>query len=179
MENKIDIDTRIDIFKYQTQITIHGLFPELNNSYLYNYKYLFQNKNKSIGVKYNAIDIEKKVKIAKYSSICGWAKYHNSSEFSIFKQKRIDNNEQYQATLIEYNDIANRIDKDLFFGRVYIYTGNSFGRIYLVINIELNAILYNNIIHLFEISKTLLFLNILVNVLFLYNTFFSFYIIFL
>ena len=143
-------NTGIDIFKYQTQITIHGLFPELNNSYLYNYKYLFQNKNKSIGVKYNAIDIEKKVKIAKYSSICGWAKYHNSSEFSIFKQKRIDNNEQYQATLIEYNDIANRIDKDLFFGRVYIYTGNSFGRIYLVINIELNAILYNNINKLIE-----------------------------
>ena len=140
----------IDIYKYQTQITIHGIFPELINNYLYSYKYLFQNKNKSIGIKYNAIDIEKKLKIAKYSSISGWAKYHNSSEFSIFKQKRIDNNEQYQSVLIEYNDIANRINKDLFFGRIYIYTGNAFGSIYLVINIELNAILDMNMNALIE-----------------------------
>lgn len=140
----------IDIYKYQTQITIHGIFPELINNYLYSYKYLFQNKNKSIGIKYNAIDIEKKLKIAKYSSVSGWKKYHNSSEFSIFKQQRIESKEQYESVLSEYNNIANRIDKDLFFGRIYIYTGNAFGSIYLVINIELNAILDMNMNALIE-----------------------------
>jgi hypothetical protein len=48
------------VFKYWTQITIHGLFPELHKNWINGYKNLFQNKNLSIGVKYQAIDSLKK-----------------------------------------------------------------------------------------------------------------------
>jgi hypothetical protein len=54
----------IPVLKYKTQITIHGLFPELTNNYFLGYKNIFQNKNKSIGVKYNAIDENKRGLIA-------------------------------------------------------------------------------------------------------------------
>ncbi len=50
----------VPVFAYQTQITIHGTLPDLQNNYVQNYKSIIKNQNGSIGVKYNAIDAEKK-----------------------------------------------------------------------------------------------------------------------
>jgi phospholipid N-methyltransferase len=58
----------VPVFKYRTQITIHGTFNEsvLKRNYLASgYKNLFINKNGSLGVKYNGVDEEKKQKVSK------------------------------------------------------------------------------------------------------------------
>lgn len=65
MENGISIEDleelEYPVFKYTTQITIHGLFDIPEDRYvLGNYVNLIRNKNGSLGVKYNAIDFEKK-----------------------------------------------------------------------------------------------------------------------
>jgi hypothetical protein len=65
IENGITLETLneldLPIFKYTTQITIHGLFDKLTQQRIGGYKWIFQNKNKSIGIKWNAIDYEKKI----------------------------------------------------------------------------------------------------------------------
>lgn len=49
------------IFKYRTQITLHGIFETEQNYFRSGgYKNLIVNKNRSLGVRYSGIDIEKK-----------------------------------------------------------------------------------------------------------------------
>jgi len=51
----------VPVYQYGGQITIHGLFPDLPaNLRVGGYKSVFKNKNQSLGVKYGAIDSEKK-----------------------------------------------------------------------------------------------------------------------
>lgn len=50
---------RVPVYRYQTQITIHGLFTHAPDR-VAGYKSLIVNQNKSLGVKYAAIDAEKK-----------------------------------------------------------------------------------------------------------------------
>jgi hypothetical protein len=55
IENGITYETlnsiNLPVFKYKTQITIHGLFDQLTKNYIGSYKSIFQNANKSIGIK--------------------------------------------------------------------------------------------------------------------------------
>ena len=53
----------LDIFRYKTQITIHGIFPTLKSKRIGDYKSLIENKNRSIGVKWRAIDLDKKKEV--------------------------------------------------------------------------------------------------------------------
>jgi hypothetical protein len=49
------------VFRYKTQITIHGVVPDFNpHSRPGGYKSLIENKNGTLGVRYSAIDAEKK-----------------------------------------------------------------------------------------------------------------------
>jgi hypothetical protein len=51
----------VPVFRYHTQITIHGQLPDFDTSIKQNgYKSVFRNGNGSIGVRYVAIDAEKK-----------------------------------------------------------------------------------------------------------------------
>lgn len=53
------------VYRYQTQITIHGIVPDFNpHSRPGGYKSLIANKNGTLGVRYSAIDAEKKRLIA-------------------------------------------------------------------------------------------------------------------
>ena len=112
------------VFKYRTQITIHGIFPTLENNYLGGYKRLFQNKNLSIGVKWDAVDFEKKQTI--YNKVCsylrGWNKRHNSSEFYIYKcSKSFNSREEYKEMLISTQAEIAHINNKLFFGNCSVY----------------------------------------------------------
>ena len=66
IEAGVSIETleniNVPVYEYQTQITIHGKLPGANvERFLVNgYKSIFLNKNGTIGVKYSAIDGEKK-----------------------------------------------------------------------------------------------------------------------
>jgi hypothetical protein len=64
IENGVSIEVleslNVPVYRYQTQITIHGLLPDITKDTVNGYKSILLNGNGSIGVKYIAIDGEKK-----------------------------------------------------------------------------------------------------------------------
>lgn len=71
----------VPVYRYATQITIHGVWPETNGHCL-GYKQIIKNQNNSIGIRYNAIDGQKKkhlLDLCRYSKFNSW---HNSTENS-------------------------------------------------------------------------------------------------
>lgn len=110
------IASSFPIFKYRTQITIHGHFPELENSRVGYCKNLFKNENGSLGVRYSAIDAEKKERLAnilKYT----WYSNTTSSSFTLKKGKRVERNE-LEGTVEAFRKEAERINRNLFVGSV-------------------------------------------------------------
>lgn len=144
----------VPIFKYRTQITIHGMFPALSSNYIGRYKNLIQNKNLSIGVKWDAIDYSKKQKI--YSTICnhwkGWSKKYNSQEFFIYKMSNcFHDKETYKNYLEAAKADISHIDKTLFFGNCGVYLSQStYGGYFLVTYINIGGILEKNVIPCIE-----------------------------
>lgn len=130
----------VPIFKYQTQITIHGLFPLLENNYVYGYKNIFQNKNKSIGVKYNAIDEEKRQRIAKRLKPLGIL-YNRNSTSTMF-QKIMDLTEE---SLKHIKEVFENVDTRLFIGTKRAWVGDVWGRKFVVLDIVINGIYENDI----------------------------------
>jgi hypothetical protein len=53
----------IPVLKYKTQLTIHGEYELKKSGRVGGYKNLFLNDNKSLGVRYSALDLQKKKKI--------------------------------------------------------------------------------------------------------------------
>lgn len=124
------LKNEFDIYKYRTQITIHGQFPDVTTTRIGGYANLIQNGNGSIGVRWNAIDYEKKKELFRTLKIVdGWSIEHNSQNFSIFKMKRLPNatsdnaewQKEYTAIVDEYKKKADSIDKSLFLGNVRCY----------------------------------------------------------
>ena len=70
-----------DVYKYATQITIHGKCDKLTNDTVGYYKCLTLNKNKSVGVKWIAVDASKKEKICSALSLFGWNTEHSSQVY--------------------------------------------------------------------------------------------------
>lgn len=143
-----DLDSfNLPVCKYQTQITIHGLFNELSVNNIGNYKNLFQNKNMSIGVKWNAIDYAKKNDIYNYlyhSLDCGISK-DSINWYAYKRSKTFTNKEDYKTELVALKEIAAKFDESLFFGGVYISLYSAYGYYYLELSICINAIYAANI----------------------------------
>jgi len=139
----------VPVFKYKTQITIHGLFPELRNNYLGGYKNLFQNKNLSIGVKWQVVDYAKKNLI--YSAIRkfnnSWKVQHNSTDFYLYKcSKSFSTKEEYKLYLEAATEEVKHIDKDLFFGNCGVYLSQHlYGGYFLVTYINIGAVKQDNV----------------------------------
>jgi hypothetical protein len=134
----------IPILKYKTQITIHGLFPELSNNYILGYKNIFQNKNKSIGVKYTAIDEEKRQRIAKRLKPLGFS-YHRNSQGTNFDILQSVTKESFDTVKNHLFDLKNKIDNTLFYGYCDIWRGQAFGINYLCLSLNINAIYEANV----------------------------------
>jgi hypothetical protein len=143
------IDTLgVPVFKYQTQITIHGIFPPLEKSgRILGYKHIFQNKNMSLGVKYDAIDATKKRKIYNtISELSDFIIYHNSTEYYIHKYYRCESIEVARQKAIETQNEMNKIDKTLFFGNIGVnILKDMFGTLYVEKYIYVNAIYQKNV----------------------------------
>ena len=54
------MELNVPVYRYQTQLTIHGKMPSLTTQRVAGYKSLVENGNGTIGVRYNAIDAQKK-----------------------------------------------------------------------------------------------------------------------
>lgn len=117
-----EIGREFPICKYATQITIHGKFPELTTRRAggrYGYVNLCRNQNGSVGVRWEAIDNEKKRKLFNTLRIVKkWEVVHNSSSYRMQTVKWI-NAENKDAVLSEFKAEAERINQfhHLFFGK--------------------------------------------------------------
>ena len=134
--NKIDLP----IFKYKTQITIHGQFGELNKHYVGRYKSLFQNQNKSIGVKWNAIDYAKKKQIYDVMNKLGWSIKYNSNEFYAKKTRKYD-----KDNFNELKKLYDQIDDSYYIGYKELYTIPTYNGKDLVLKVNVSAILKENV----------------------------------
>ena len=153
----------IPILKYKTQITIHGLFPELSINSIFGYKNLFQNKNKSIGIKYNAIDEEKRQRIAKRLKTIGFY-YRRNSQGTEFNIMEIINKDNFESLKIKFIGLSKNIDQSLYVGHYSMYIGQSFGVKYLCFDLYINAIYEKNIeLFLNKIGATIELLQIAEN----------------
>jgi len=139
------IDKKLPVFKYSGQITIHGLFPNFEKNYCFGYKHLVQNKNKSIGIKYGAIDETKRQYLKKPLSYLGFHYVKNSNTNDFVIQKRCFDKNEYLKNINDLKNIAEKINKDLFFGGYRIYSGSYLGVIYSFLELTINSIYEKNI----------------------------------
>lgn len=140
------------VCKYKTQVTIHGICPTLkSNRSAGGYVTLVVNDNKSLGVRWRAIDEKKKYDIVR---ILGWFGYRykeDSQNFVITRSipalrnpKDQHSNMSHEEEEAKYKELQatfqKLIDNNLFFGEVRIgkpthswFTSNYF---HVVINID-------------------------------------------
>jgi hypothetical protein len=139
-----------DIYKYSTQITLHGICKELTNESVNFYKSLILNKNQSIGIKWVAVDNAKKCLICNKLKYFGWNTISNSTELHPSLINRFEKYENAVAKCNEYKAIAERIDANLFFGSYDIYIGEWMGLYYTVFDLFINGIKEENVNRLIE-----------------------------
>ena len=147
---------KFDVFKYKTQITIHGIFPELSTNRVGWYVNLTQNKNKSVGVRYTAIDHEKKKRLfGLLSKVSEWRVQENSTQYYICKMQVLPNDwETNRDKVLEivhkYENDAKKIDKSLFVGNVSCYVAQGLFHSYMCLDVNICCFYEKNFENLFE-----------------------------
>jgi hypothetical protein len=134
------------VFKYKTQITIHGLFPKLNNDTILGYKTLIQNKNLSIGVKWNGIDSEKKNLIQSAVNMSdNKLRCHIDSQGCILMYNvDVRHQSNIESTVKKYKFMLEDI-KNLYFGNSRMYLIKSFLGAFVRVEIVFNGIYTKNL----------------------------------
>lgn len=89
----------VPVFRYSTQLTVHGKLPDFNpEARPGGYKAIFQNQNGSVGVKFSAIDAEKKSILARCARASKrWAAYSNSTGFELQKSFYVTSETEWNA----------------------------------------------------------------------------------
>mgnify|MGYP003409431950 FL=1 len=147
---------KFDFFKDKTQITIHGIFPELSTNRVGWYVNLTQNKNKSIGVRYTAIDHNKKKRLFEFlSKVSEWRVQENSTLYCIGKMQVLPNDwEKNRDKVLEivrkYEAEAKKIDKNLFVGNVSCYVAQGLFHNYMCLDVNICCFYEKNFEKLFE-----------------------------
>lgn len=139
-----------DIYKYSTQITIHCVCKELTDNNVFFYKSLILNKNKSLGIKWTAVDSEKKENICKTLEYFGWATIQSSTKFYPTKVVRCSNKEDAKKQCEAYRNIIDRMGDNMFYGSYNIYIGEIFNMYFAVIELFINGIKQENVTPLLE-----------------------------
>lgn len=147
---------KFDVFKYKTQITIHGVFPALSTRRVGMYVNLTQNQNKSVGVRYTAIDREKKGRLFDMLKTLGlWSIESNSTKYSIYKTERLPNDwkknrEKIMEIVNRYKAEAEKIDRSLFVGNVQCYVGQGLFCCYMCLDVNICCFYEKDFERLFE-----------------------------
>jgi hypothetical protein len=152
----------IPVFKYKTQITLHGIFElEKGYSYVAGYKSIITNQNKSIGVKYVAVDAKKKNKISNaiyiarqyqyyfekkenIPSTIHWAYVSNSTETKLRITVSVDDYENNKVAIEKLKNTFNNIP-DLYIGDKNLSVYKLFGMYLVIVEIDLKAIYSRNL----------------------------------
>lgn len=137
-EQLLELESNVPIFKYFTQITVHGIFDtEITVYGVGGYKNLIINKNKSLGIRYNAIDYRKKLTLAKLvaaTSKIGYVRNSTENYFSFVSRNAA-----------ETKEVFDRINTDLFLGTKQMFKFNYFGTWFYYCKIDVNALPLENI----------------------------------
>ena len=106
------VNIGVPVYRYETQVTIHGNLPGIETKRVCGYKSLMVNGNGSLGVRYVAIDGEKKKLIKKACKVCGspFTGSFNSKGFTLFTSSR-----DKQGILGAYQAFP----RDLVYGSIY------------------------------------------------------------
>ena len=163
IEAGVDIEElekiELPVCKYKTQITIHGLFPDQeSNGYVYGYKHVFQNKNRSIGIRYGAIDAQKKKVVsdiwrtAKNAKLTKWHINRSSQEFTLNQFSRVTSKEEAVSQSIQFKDFFSTVPKDLFIGHYGVcFVKDIYGQMYLEASVELSSIRWSEVNYFCEL----------------------------
>ena len=125
---KLDILT-VPVYRYQTQITIHGIWPD-TIGYCLGYKHLTKNANGSVGIRYGAIDGIKKKHLR---SLCQYSRFsagHTSTDnyfYMSFRSQHKNRAVRVYEYLRKYND--------LFIGNVSACYNPLTGRYYVIVDL--------------------------------------------
>ena len=111
------------ICKYQTQITVHGIFDDPSYRCVGLYVNLTKNKNQSLGIKWTAIDRFKKDKLFHYIKLMDneWHVQDDSSNFYMRKMVRVSTQEELQKVQERYQAEVDKIDVNLFTGGAKVF----------------------------------------------------------
>lgn len=135
-----------DVFRYFTQITIHGLFPSVSTNRIGGYVNLTQNQNKSIGVRWCGVDREKKSRLFNKLQYVGWRVEDNSQNYGLYMIA-----EATPDKVSKFKGIAARIDTTLFIGNVDCYVASDlYGRRFVIINVMFRAFYEKNFVKVLE-----------------------------
>lgn len=141
------------VCKYQTQITVHGIFNDLGTRRVGVYVNLCKNKNQSLGIRWSAIDYNKKNELfSKISTVDrSWHIVKNSQQFYLEKMVRAKDQDEYNRTLEVFKQKAASIDTSLFTGSVSAYgMMDVWGRVYVVLNVVVNCFPLQNMQKIIE-----------------------------
>lgn len=111
------------ICKYQTQITVHGIFDDPSTRCVGFYVNLTKNKNQSLGIRWTAIDHEKKEKLFSYIKLMDneWHIQEDSSSFYMRKMVRVTSREELLKVQERYQAEVDKIDVNLFTGSANVF----------------------------------------------------------
>lgn len=141
----------VPIYKYKTQITVHGKLSDKADSYIkfYHgyvgyYKSLMINKNGSLGIKYNCIDLDKKSQIADKVNL---RRHRTSTADYLYKNARFDSAEKASQYMVDKKKaIEKHIDQKLFIGTMNLYSAcHPFFGIYVCFEMHIRAIKTENV----------------------------------
>lgn len=126
------------VFKYQTQITVHGIFQNDISVYgIGGFKNLIINKNRSLGIRYNAIDYAKKNQLHKLIEKTSKVGYTRNSTENYFSFISRDANEA--------NEFYNKVNTDLFLGTKKRIAFNFWGVVYYIVIVNIFAFPIENL----------------------------------
>jgi len=127
LENGVSLEQldrlNVPVLRYQTQLTIHGTLPAFNQSARPGgYKAVFLNKNKSVGVRYSAVDAEKKALIARACKATGkWSASNTSQAFTVGRCFYVKSDDNRDAVKQETIAAMRSIPVGRFYGSAYCF----------------------------------------------------------
>lgn len=107
-----DLARSYPVYRYKTCLTIHGHWPTVDRERIGRYKNIHQNQNGSLEVLWTAIDLAAKRTIAAALEGCKSRMQYgeNSTETYFRRSERIENAEQWNATLKEMRATEQRVN---------------------------------------------------------------------
>lgn len=135
------------IFRYKTCITIHGDFDFNSIPRIGGYKNVIQNQNKSVEIRYNAIDYDKKAEIARFCRFSSefdtagvkWSFNHNSQGTMFYYLESINkaNFDEKRRKVLNHIERIKAVD---FYGNVSAFRVNYYGEFYILVELRIDAI---------------------------------------